>query len=314
MSARRIEEMLSESGLDPARAARRRRRCWRRSPSSTRLPPPRPSWPPVRVDAGRTVRAARCWVGVARWPVSGPRPVRREATGLSAAANTLPRPLQHGVSQFSQHYLPFDLPEPPPPPKEPPSLGAPMPPGPLPVGERTDDPASRSTPGRPLTRWPRTPTQAGHPRAAQPTRARVPRPATARRGSPARRRRNSRRPRARPPVAAQDWHQGPVDRPTPTPTSQPTDRAAVTRTRVAESTGDEKGKAGDKNKNKGKGGPGKDDGSTAPTRAASRAAGADRPRAGSDPGGHDCRTAAAGAPGAHDPRARPAARAVPPRR
>ena len=35
------------------------------------------------------------------------------ATGLSAAANTLPRPLQHQVSQFSHHYLPFDLPEPP---------------------------------------------------------------------------------------------------------------------------------------------------------------------------------------------------------
>src|SRR4051812_48642294 len=35
------------------------------------------------------------------------------ATGLSAAANTLPRPLQHSVSQFSQRYLPFGLPEPP---------------------------------------------------------------------------------------------------------------------------------------------------------------------------------------------------------
>ena len=35
------------------------------------------------------------------------------ATGLSAAANTLPRPLQHRVSEFSRDYLPFDLPEPP---------------------------------------------------------------------------------------------------------------------------------------------------------------------------------------------------------
>ena len=35
------------------------------------------------------------------------------ATGLSAAANTLPRPLQHQVSEFSRHFLPFDLPEPP---------------------------------------------------------------------------------------------------------------------------------------------------------------------------------------------------------
>ena len=37
------------------------------------------------------------------------------ATGLSAAANTLPRPFQHQVAQFSHDHLPFDLPEPPPP-------------------------------------------------------------------------------------------------------------------------------------------------------------------------------------------------------
>ena len=37
------------------------------------------------------------------------------ATGLSAAANTLPRPLQHEVAEFSRDHLPFDLPEPPPP-------------------------------------------------------------------------------------------------------------------------------------------------------------------------------------------------------
>lgn len=34
------------------------------------------------------------------------------ATGLSAAANTLPSPLQHQVSKFSQDFLPFKLPEP----------------------------------------------------------------------------------------------------------------------------------------------------------------------------------------------------------
>ncbi|MET0998700.1 MAG: hypothetical protein ABWX73_08320 [Marmoricola sp.] len=34
------------------------------------------------------------------------------ATGLSAAANTLPAPWQHGVAGFSRHYLPFDFPEP----------------------------------------------------------------------------------------------------------------------------------------------------------------------------------------------------------
>lgn len=34
------------------------------------------------------------------------------ATGLSAAANTLPAPWQQNVSEFSHRYLPFDLPEP----------------------------------------------------------------------------------------------------------------------------------------------------------------------------------------------------------
>ena len=34
------------------------------------------------------------------------------ATGLSAAANTLPTPWQHQVSEFAHRYLPFDLPEP----------------------------------------------------------------------------------------------------------------------------------------------------------------------------------------------------------
>lgn len=34
------------------------------------------------------------------------------ATGLSAAANTLPEPLQHRVSQFSHDHLPFEFPEP----------------------------------------------------------------------------------------------------------------------------------------------------------------------------------------------------------
>jgi hypothetical protein len=34
------------------------------------------------------------------------------ATGLSAAANTLPSPWQHEVSDFSRRYLPFDFPQP----------------------------------------------------------------------------------------------------------------------------------------------------------------------------------------------------------
>ena len=55
------------------------------------------------------------------------------ATGLSAAANTLPRPLQHQVSQFSQNYLPFDLPEPPAPHRRSQGLPALTP---APTGER----------------------------------------------------------------------------------------------------------------------------------------------------------------------------------
>ena len=66
------------------------------------------------------------------------------ATGLSAAANTLPRPLQHQVSQFSQNYLPFDLPEPPAPHRR--SLGL-TELAPAPTGERGGA-TSRSTPGR----------------------------------------------------------------------------------------------------------------------------------------------------------------------
>jgi hypothetical protein len=65
------------------------------------------------------------------------------ATGLSAAANTLPAALQHRVSQFSHSYLPFDLPEPPARHRHVSGLA------PLPTTtERQDDPTSRSTPGR----------------------------------------------------------------------------------------------------------------------------------------------------------------------
>lgn len=70
------------------------------------------------------------------------------ATGLSAAANTLPRPLQHRVSEFSQHYLPFDLPEPPPPGQP---LGVEAPPGAPSTEPRPGDiGASRSAQQRPV--------------------------------------------------------------------------------------------------------------------------------------------------------------------
>src|SRR4051794_5247875 len=68
------------------------------------------------------------------------------ATGLSAAANTLPRPLQHQVSRFSHSYLPFDLPEPPA--RHDRSQGLPAL-APAPTGERGGA-SSRSLPGRHL--------------------------------------------------------------------------------------------------------------------------------------------------------------------
>jgi hypothetical protein len=56
---------------------------------------------------GRRRRARAAVAGAAVLALSGVG-----ATGLSAAANTLPSPLQHQVSQFSQNFLPFNLPEP----------------------------------------------------------------------------------------------------------------------------------------------------------------------------------------------------------
>ncbi|MET0839070.1 MAG: hypothetical protein ABWY19_09840, partial [Marmoricola sp.] len=84
-----------------------------------------------------SVRRKRAIAGALVLAVSGVG-----ATGLSAAANTLPRPIQHRVHEFSKHYLPFDLPEPPPPGQP---LGADVLP-PVPSAEpRPGDPeASRS--------------------------------------------------------------------------------------------------------------------------------------------------------------------------
>jgi hypothetical protein len=73
------------------------------------------------------------------------------ATGLSAAANTLPRPLQHGVSQFSHHYLPVRLPEPPPVHERSDGLPALAPDTPAATTTGRQDPASRSVTGRPDT-------------------------------------------------------------------------------------------------------------------------------------------------------------------
>ncbi len=63
-------------------------------------PVPWATWPGIA--------ARRALVGAVVLAISGVG-----ATGLSAVANTLPEPWQRGVSDFSHHYLPFDLPQPP---------------------------------------------------------------------------------------------------------------------------------------------------------------------------------------------------------
>ena len=115
MSLSQIEQMLDRVRT-LARGDRRpgrRTRPARRAAGRARLP--RLSWP--RCSTGRSGPVAppvpmtprkRALAGVLVLALSGVG-----ATGLSAAANTLPRPLQHQVSEFSRHYLPFDLPEPP---------------------------------------------------------------------------------------------------------------------------------------------------------------------------------------------------------
>ena len=57
--------------------------------------------------ASRRARIARSAAGAAMAAA-----VSVTATGLAAAANTLPAPLQHRVSDFSERYLPFRFPEP----------------------------------------------------------------------------------------------------------------------------------------------------------------------------------------------------------
>jgi hypothetical protein len=131
------------------------------------------------------------------------------ATGLSAAANTLPRPLQHKVSQFSQHYLPFDLPEPPP--ARPRSQSLPLLPAPGvdPSAGHGEDSASRSIPSndRPNAAPPLT-SSTDH---AQPSPAAQP----------------SALPSAGPSYAAQSAGPGTTSQPnmsgSPTPTDRPRD-------------------------------------------------------------------------------------------
>ena len=91
------------------------------------------------------VRARRLVAGVVVLAVSGVG-----ATGLSAAANTLPAALQRQVSDFARHHLPFDLPAPPRDEEPPLSLGSA--PGPVvPTADPSGEPGPRVRSQHPAT-------------------------------------------------------------------------------------------------------------------------------------------------------------------
>lgn len=131
MSPHQLDAMLRESGLDAAGTARLAHALapleeladHAPAPSAALLlllgepaaepvvPEVAPVAAPRPVDAvvvPLRIRGRRAVTGALLLALSGVG-----ATGLSAAANTLPTPWQHHVSQFSQRYLPFDFPEPP---------------------------------------------------------------------------------------------------------------------------------------------------------------------------------------------------------
>lgn len=142
MSHTRIEEMLSESGLPTGDLADLVDVLAPLEHVAEEAPTPSPQLaalfgPAAEAPVPLSVRRKRAIAGALVLAVSGVG-----ATGLSAAANTLPRPIQHRVHEFSKHYLPFVLPEPPPPGQP---LGADVLP-PMPSAEpRPGDPnASRS--------------------------------------------------------------------------------------------------------------------------------------------------------------------------
>jgi hypothetical protein len=122
MSTERLEEMLADAGLPPIDRAELSELLAPLAGEPGQVPQPSDelaalfgspgdhSAPAPRVRADRRVRPWRvrtATVGAVVLAVSSV-----SATGLSAAANSLPRGLQHHVSVFSRHYLPFDFPEP----------------------------------------------------------------------------------------------------------------------------------------------------------------------------------------------------------
>ncbi len=115
MSRARLEEMLAQSEESERDAAELRAALTPLADLATVLPPPVEELRALfeapqesRPDAQRTRSGPRGTVaGAVVLALAGVG-----ATGLSAAANTLPRPWQHQMAHFSHRYLPFDLPEP----------------------------------------------------------------------------------------------------------------------------------------------------------------------------------------------------------
>ena len=121
MSAARLEEILAEAGLAPTAQAELSRLLLPLA-ATTDLPPEARCGLPLLFgesteggDLGVLVpgpHAVRPWrvrtatVGAVVLAISSVG-----ATGLSAAANSLPSAVQHHVSQFSRHYLPFEFPK-----------------------------------------------------------------------------------------------------------------------------------------------------------------------------------------------------------
>ncbi len=122
MSTGRLEEMLSDTGLTATERAELAELLTPLAAPTGEVPEPSAELAALfgeRAEDGDpapvpATRAARRWrvrtasVGAVVLAVSSVG-----ATGLSAAANSLPSVVQHHVSQFSQRYLPFDFPEPP---------------------------------------------------------------------------------------------------------------------------------------------------------------------------------------------------------
>ena len=115
MSRSALEAMLVESGLGPSDVADLTGLLGPVTDLADGIPRPSDELAavlagthPLPVAEPRRRRAGRAVAGAAVLALSGVG-----ATGLAAAANTLPTPFQHQVSVFSRHNLPFQFPEPP---------------------------------------------------------------------------------------------------------------------------------------------------------------------------------------------------------